>query len=195
MQTGGAFLAGVVRTRRTVKPDRMNGKLIEDQVVKELLELADWAPTHARTEPWRFVVYSGNGVVAFTGRHAELYRENTPQDRFTSQKYQNIKALSGNVSHIIVVWMKRVPNYKIPEIEEVAATAAAIQTLLLAAAAKGIASFWSTGGMTHHPAMREELGLGEDDRVMGLLYLGYSDEAPREGTRSIPITEKTQWIK
>ncbi len=191
----GTYLADVVKTRRTVKPEKMNGKTIDNQVVEELLALADWAPTHARTEPWRFVVYSGDKVGAFTERHAELFRENTPEASFTPQKYEKIKALSENVSHIIVVWMKRVPNHKIPEIEEVAATAAAIQTLLLAATANGIATFWSTGGLTHHPAMRAELGLGEEDRVMGILYMGYSDEEPREGSRSIPVTEKTQWIQ
>jgi len=195
MQTAKGQVAEIIKTRRTVKPDKMNGKLIEDHVVEELLELADWAPTHARTEPWRFVVYSGDRVRSFAERHAELYREHTPGEKFTPQKYQNIKALGENVSHIIVAWMKRVPTHKIPEIEEVAATAAAIQTLLLAAASKGIATFWSTGGLTHHPTMQKELGLGEEDKVMGILYLGYSDEPPREGTRSIPITEKTEWIK
>ncbi len=195
IHAGKEDIAGIIRTRRTVKPDRMNGKLIEDHVVEELLELADWAPTHARTEPWRFVVYSGSRARDFTERHAELYRENTPEASFTPQKQENIRALANNVSHIIIVWMKRVSNHKVPEIEEVAATAAATQNLLLAAASKGIATFWSTGGLTHHPAMGRELGLGEEDKVMGILYLGYSDEPPREGTRSIPLTEKTEWIK
>ena len=76
--------------------------------------------------------------------------------------------------------MKRVPNHKIPEVEEVAAASAAIQNLLLAATAHGVASFWSTGGLTHHPALKQEFNLGEEDIILGIIYLGYSDE-PLQG--------------
>ena len=39
-------VAGVIKKRRTVKPSKMNGKAVTDEQVKQLLELADWAPTH-----------------------------------------------------------------------------------------------------------------------------------------------------
>jgi nitroreductase len=188
-------LAQVIRLRRTTKPDKMNGGIIEDKDIHELLSLADWAPTHARTEPWRFVVYDNSKVRDFTKQHAELYKENTSPEAFTQLKYDNIVNLGNNVSHVIVAWMKRIPNHKIPEIEEVAATAGAIQNLLLGAASKGIAAFWSTSGMAHHPAFRAFLKLEEEDRVMGIIYLGYADQALREGTRMIPLSEKIQWVK
>ena len=63
----------------------------------------------------------------------------------------------------------------IPQIEEISATAAAIENILIGAAAANIASFWSTGGMTHKPAMKEFLGLKDEDIVMGIIYLGYTD--------------------
>lgn len=188
-------LGQIIQRRRTIKPDRMNGRRIGDADVQELLALADWAPTHARTEPWRFIVYGPSATKAFARQHAELFRSHTPEASFTQLKYDNIERLGHNVSHIVVVWMKRIPSHKIPEAEEIAATAAAVQNLLLGATARGIASFWSTGGMTYHPAMKEELGLGDEDRMIGIIYLGYSDEPMSEGTRMIPLSEKTQWVK
>lgn len=185
----------VITRRRTVKPDKMNGRPIDDEIIMDLLRLADWAPTHANTEPWRFVVFSGPAVKKFTQRHADLYRQYTAEASFTEQKFANLARLGEQVSHLIIVWMKRVPNHKIPEIEEVAATSAAIQNLLLAATAQNIVSFWSTGGMTHHAAMREELKLGAEDRVLGMLYLGYSDEPPRAGSRQVPLADKIEWIR
>ena len=188
-------IENVIRTRRTVKPDKMNGKQIPDESIMELLTLADAAPTHAKTEPWRFVVYSGEKVRQFAKQHAELFKQHTPEASFTEQKYNNLVNLGNNCSHIIIVWMKRVPTHKIPEMEEIAAVSAAIQNILLAATAKGIASFWSTGGMTLHPALHHELKLGEEDLILAMLYLGYTDEPFKEPNRLIPLNEKIEWIK
>lgn len=185
----------VIRTRRTVKPDKMNGKKIADETILELLVLADAAPTHAKTEPWRFVVYSGDKVKEFAKKHADLFKEHTPEASFTELKYNNLVNLGNNTSHIIIAWMKRVPTHKIPEVEEIAAVSAAIQNILLGATAKGIATFWSTGGMTLHPALHQELSLGEEDLILAMLYLGYTDEPFKEPSRLIPLQEKIEWIK
>lgn len=42
-------VSGIIKKRRTVKPAKMNGKSVPDEQVKQLLELADWAPTHKDT--------------------------------------------------------------------------------------------------------------------------------------------------
>ena len=191
----GIGLGEVIRRRRTVKPDRMNGRVIPDNVIPELLEAADWAPTHAHTEPWRFIVFDNSMVKVFAKRHADLYRLHTSEGAFTQQKYDNLVKLGDNVSHIIVAWMKRIANHKIPEIEELAATSAAIQNLLLTATSLGIASFWSTGGLTHNPVFKKEFDIGDEDSILGIIYLGYSDEPQKHGNRLIPLTEKVEWRK
>jgi len=188
-------LEEIIRLRRTVKPERMNGRLIADETVNELIAAADWAPTHAKTEPWRFIIFGPQKTKDFVHWHADLVKRISDPATFTQQKYDGIVRLGENVSHILVVWMKRIPNHKIPEIEEVAATAAAVQNLLLSATSKGIASFWSTGGATHRDEFRNDLGLGDEDRVMGILYLGYTDEPFRDGARMIPLSEKVEWRK
>jgi hypothetical protein len=40
--------------------------------------------------------------------------------------------------------------------------------------------------------MKDYLGLGEEDQVIGILYLGYTDEHPA-GKRTIPLEEKISW--
>lgn len=186
-------VSDVIAQRRSIKPADMNGAIIPDEQVRQLLQLADWAPTHARTEPWRFVVYSGSAKQAFCSDHAELYKSNTPEEKFTQAKYENLKKQGDNLSHIIVVYMKRTPGAAIPAAEEIAAVAAATQNFLLGASALGIAALWSTGGMTHNPAMKQYLDLAADDMVMGLLLLGYTDKPHPAGKRSIPMEEKVLW--
>ena len=190
-----ADIGAIIRKRRTVKPDKMNGRVIPDDTVVELLSNADWAPTHARTEPWRFIVIGPTRVKEFTSRHANLYKQHTDPTSFTPEKFSKLVDLGANVSHIIIAWMKRVPTKKIPAIEEISATSAAIQNLLLTATSKGIVSFWSTSGLTHHQALKDEFKLGDEDLVLGIIYLGYSDEPFKEGNRMIPLSEKIEWLR
>jgi nitroreductase len=184
----------IIEKRRTIKPAEMNGRQIPDEQVHQLLELADWAPTHGRTEPWRFVVYGTNKIRQFAEDHAAMYRDNMPAERYKQASFDNLQHAADGASHVVIAYMHRGSNPNIPEIEEVAATACAIQNLLLGATEHGIATFWSTGGMALQPAMKAYLDLREEDRVLAILYLGYSDRPEKEGKRSVPVSEKVKWI-
>ncbi|WP_222166367.1 nitroreductase family protein [Edaphocola aurantiacus] len=186
-------LKQVIEGRRTTKPAQMNGQKISDEDVKEILALADWAPTHARTEPWRFFVLTGDNLQKFCEHHADLYWANTSPETRTETKRDALLNMGSKASHLVISLMRRTPEAKIITEEEYAAVAAATQNILLGATAKGIASFWSTGGMTHHPAMKLYLELKDEDLLMGLLYLGYSDEQ-KEGMRKIPLDDKIIWV-
>ena len=183
----------VISNRRSTKPAALNGKKINDATIKRLLALANWAPTHGSTEPWRFVVYSGDAVKRFCLDHAEMYKQATAADKFMAAKYEKQLHNGDKASHIVLVYMKRGSNPNITVQEEICATAAAVQNILLGAEALGLAVLWSTSGMVMHPAMKEYLALGEGDMMIGMLYMGYTDEAKKEGKRS-PIEEKTTWI-
>jgi nitroreductase len=187
------ILQEIVINRRSSKPTALNGRKIDDQQIRQLLELANWAPTHGLTEPWRFIVYSGEAVRQFCHQQAEQYREITPPDKFATAKYEK-QAHNGDLaSHLIIAYMQRGNNPNIPALEEICATAAATENILLGAEALGIAVLWSTGGTLLQPIMKESLGLGPEDVILGLLYLGYTDDPQRPGKRT-PITEKTKWI-
>jgi nitroreductase len=186
-------LQAIVTERRSIKPAVFNGKKIEDHEIRQLLELANWAPTHGFTEPWRFIVYSGAAVEQFSHRHAELYRQGTTPEKFNPGKYEKQKHNGDKASHLIIAYMQRGDNSNITELEEICATAAAVQNILLGAEALGIAVLWSTGGMVMHPMMKSWLGLRDEDIVIGQLFLGYTDEPARPGRRA-PVEAKTTWI-
>lgn len=183
----------IIQNRRSVKPQAYNGKIIEPASIDKLLRAADWAPTHGLTEPWRFIIFDGKGIQRFCQDHADLYKHNTEPDRFMQASYDKLKNQGNNASHIIAVFSKRGPKANITELEEICATAAAIQNMLLAAEALGIASFWSTGGQTLKPAMKTYFQLREEDQMIGLLYLGYTDQQNPEGRRLTPLEEKVMW--
>jgi len=192
MEDKSAAIIQVIKSRRSVKPAKMNGKKIPDEVMLKILEAGDWAPTHKITEPWRFIVFSDEKVKAFCLEHAELYKNNTSAEKFNIDKYEKLIGNGVNPSHIVIVYMKRSQSVDIPEIEEIAAVSASIQNILLAATAYGAASFWSTGGLTHKPELKTQLGLSPSDKIMGILYLGYTGYS-FEGKRIISLEEKINW--
>jgi nitroreductase len=188
------ILREIVINRRSTKPAALNGIKINDLEINQLLELANWAPTHGLTEPWRFVVFSGEAVRRFCHDHAEMYRQSTPPDKFNPSKYEKQRHNGDMASHLIAVYMKRHPDSNIPALEEICATAAAVENILLGAETLGIAVLWSTGGAIQQPAMKDYLGLGEGDMMIGLLYMGYTDEPVKPGRRS-PAEEKVRWVE
>ncbi|GAA0539087.1 nitroreductase family protein [Chitinophaga japonensis] len=187
-------LAKIITNRRTVKPAGMNGQKIPDETIQQLLALADWAPTHGYTEPWYFIVYSGDKVKQFCADHAELYKAHTPADRFIPGNYEKLQQQGDLASHVIAICMKRGDNPKIPEIEEIAAVSCAVQNMWLGATALQLAAYWGSGGMTYTMAMQAYLGLREQDKVLGFFYLGYADGDLPEGRRIKPLVEKVKWM-
>jgi len=183
-------IATIIQNRRTIKPFMMNGHKIPNGHIAALLELADWAPTHGYTEPWRFVVYETPSEFCLV--HANLYKENTPAAEFNEGTFNNLSQQGDKASHVIIAVMKRGNLPKIPAFEEMAATSCAVQNLLLGATALDMATYWGTGGMALKQPMKDFLGLGDDDQVIGILYLGYADEHPA-GKRTIPLQEKISW--
>jgi nitroreductase len=187
------ILETIITNRRTTKPNLMNGLAIPDEQVHQILNLANWAPTHAHTEPWRFIVYKPTSKQHFCEAHALLYKQYTPQDKFMQATYDKLLHMSDKASHIAIAYMQRGSNPKITALEEVAATSAAIQNMLLGASALNIAAYWGSGGMVMKPEMKAYFNLHEADTILGAIYLGYTNEPSKLGKRLTPIDPKVEW--
>ncbi len=187
-----AQLNHIIRQRRSTKPRRFNGSTIDDETLWQLLENANWAPTHGMTQPWRFFVFTQGGLHRLARFQAALYKQLTPEAEFSLDKYERMKTNLLKSSHVVVLAMARKLE-AIPEVEEIEAVACSVQNMMLTAAAHGISSFWGSGGVTYTDELKEFLGLETGDRCLGYLYLGYSDDPPAAGKRS-PIEEKVTWI-
>lgn len=182
----------LIQARRSVKPRRFNGKPIDDAVVQQILENANWAPNHGKAQPWRFFVFTRGGLNRLAQFQATLYKQQTSEAEFSADKYERMKSNVLKSSHVIVLAMTR-KLAAIPEIEDIEAVACSVQNMMLTATAYGVCSFWGSGGVTYSDELKVFLGLGPGDRCLGYLYLGYSDDPLPEGSRS-PIDEKVMWI-
>lgn len=184
----------LIRLRRSVFPAQYNGDEVDDTIIQQMLENANWAPTHKFTEPWRFVVFKGDGRKKLGAFQAELYKKVTQADgTFSEKKYENLKQKPLTASHIIAIGMRRDPNQSINEVEEIASVACAVQNMYLTAAAHGVGCYWSTGGITYFEGANEFFGLSPQDRLMGYFFVGMPDTWPVTSKRS-NINEKVKWV-
>ena len=184
----------LIQCRRSTKPRCFNGKKIPNDIVWQILENANWAPTHGLTQPWRFKVFTNEGLEKLANFQADLYQQMTAEENFSLEKYTRMKTNILKSSHVVVICMKRQKSEKIPEIEEIEAVACSVQNMSLTATAYGICSFWGSGGVTYTQELKDFLGLGEKDLCLGYLYLGYSDN-PATISRRDPIQDKVEWIE
>ena len=186
----------LIRKRRSIYPPLFSGEKVDDEVIQQMLGNANWAPTHALTEPWRFTVFCDEGLYKLAGFQSELYRKvSTASDSFDEKKYHKLKEKPLLCSHIISIGMKRDPKKKIPEIEEVEATACAVQNMYLTATAYGIGCYWGSGGVTYMEEAKQFFGLEDEDKLLGFLYIGTPKPGKWPEGRRTPITEKVSWVK
>lgn len=189
------LIQDIIAKRRTIKPEQCTGEQIPNEKIWQILECANWAPTHGYTEPWRFYVYAGEQKKRIATDHANLYKKHTPPEKFKQVSYNKLMNRADLTSHIIIYANKRGDNPKIPAIEEIQSTAMAVQNMQLCAHAMGYAAYIHSGGMTFHPALKDYLGLSKEDQVLGFLYIGVpQEELVLKGRRITPIQEKVKWL-
>jgi nitroreductase len=165
---------------------------VSDLIIRELLENANWAPTHGLTEPWRFTVFLGNARNELAEFLADTYQSITTPETFKPNKHTGMKENVLSAPVVIAIGMKRQESRKISELDEIQAVACAVQNIHLTAASHGLGGFWSTNIAACSEPMRDFLGLSGEDRALGLFYLGYPDGPWPTGQRN-PIEEKVCW--
>jgi nitroreductase len=184
----------LIRNRRSIFPVQYRkGARIPKEIIEQLLENANWAPTHGRTEPWRFTVFSGAGLQKLADFQAALYQEYAGS-KFDETKYRKLQETPLLASHVISIGMKRDPNGRIPEIEEIEAVACAVQNMHLTATAYGLGAYWTSGGVTNYEQAKTFFNLGENDKLLGFFYIGYIAKPAAAGTRK-PIVDKVVWVE
>jgi nitroreductase len=175
-------------TRRSV-PKVLPEPAPDRETIRRLLRAAVRAPTHHLTEPWRFIVLTGDALKQL----GEAWARGTEREGKDPSGVAE-KALRAPV----VICVVEHPKHHLPkvqEIEEHHAVGAALQNILLAAHDMGLGAMLRTGPAAHIDEVRAYLGLERNELIAGFIYLGYPDPAAPERplTRRTDPEELTQW--
>ena len=141
-----------IRTRRTHKA--YGAEPVPPETLEQLFELARWAPNHHVTNPWRFRVVGPESL-------ARLKEAAGPE-----------AAAKLDRAPTLVVASVVVTGDPIQDEEDLCAAAVAAYIVLLGAHARGLGGYWRTPEVLRRPEGRAAVGVGEGERVLGLLHLG-----------------------
>ena len=184
----------IIKKRSAVYPKFYNEETISKEVLLELLDLANRAPSHKKTEPWRFGVFhseeSRNRLADFL---ANDYKMQNTQGGFSEFKYNKILKKPMQSGVVLSVIMQRDPEERVPEWEEIAAVAMAVQNIWLACTSKKIGCYWSSpSAMTQRAVSFLDLKAGE--RCLGLIYMGKVDALIDKDREIGSLEKKIYWM-
>ncbi len=172
----------VIYGRRSVR--EYSDKKIDDDVIKEILDAAMWAPSGVNIQPWYYVVIkSKEGLEKITELMEEVAIKNKShlEERFSKypdviKNTLNFIAKLGNAPTVILVFRdKKDYSYALPDDGVVQSISASVENLILSAYDHGISSCWMTA--PHQANMGEvfrEKFAENHGKLVCMLTLGYA---------------------
>ncbi|MBT8083479.1 MAG: nitroreductase [Gammaproteobacteria bacterium] len=170
--------ARVLRGRRTV--DQYLQTKVPDELVREAIEVATWAPNHYVSEPWRFILPGSETVERIIALNAEMVAASKTPDHG-----EHKRRVWQEKPGWLVVTCRRSDD-ALREREDYAACCAAIQNLTLYLWKAGVGSKWTTGAVTRDPRFFDIIGSDADaEFVVGMLWYGYPKVTPTQSRRPL----------
>ena len=142
----------------------------DDKQLRLILKTALSAPDHGRLHPYRFISIRGDARHRLSEVFGKATLQREPDVDPAYLHKQKEKPLRSPL--IVVVVASLIESPKIPEIEQMLSAGAAAHNVLLAADALGFGSIWLTGANAYDDYVRAELGVEQDERIIGFIYLG-----------------------
>lgn len=168
-------LMGRQGTVRHFKPDPVSGEELE-----KVLQAARWAPSGANTQPWDFIVIKNPKLKE---KIAHIFVESQQRAKKEDKKFpygadEELRRRFTDPPILIVVcadtrFMKAYPKVGYREQILNASMGAAIQNMVLAANALGLALSWGTVDTLSRDKLRKLLGVPTRIRILEVLQLGY----------------------
>ena len=181
----------MLATRRSVKAQNLAAPGPSADQLETILTIAARVPDHKKLVPWRFIVIEGDAreklgeVVAEACVAAET---ETPSDvRLQTERGRFMRA------PVVVAVVSRTVRSVVPEWEQILSAGAACFNLCLAANAMGFGTSWITEWVAFNDKVCGALGLAENERIAGFIYVGTASEPPEDRDRPNLADIVTRW--
>ena len=170
--------AEVIRGRRTINLFLQTP--VPDELVRDAIEAATWAPNHHVTEPWHFYRLGRRTVERCLDLCVDIVTANKGPEiaRFKREKWSEKPGW-------LVVTCRRSED-ELLQREDYAACAAATQNLMLYLWKAGVGSKWTTGDITRDARFFDIVGIDPDqESVVGLVWYGYPKLTPTQSRKAV----------
>jgi len=173
--------------RRSMGLSRLKDDAVPRELIEQMLEAANWAPSHGDTEPWRFTVFMGEGRAALAQIFGRAMKEpeSARKRAFAAPVWISIGMAPARRAD---------GSLKMSVEEELMAVACAVQNLHLMAHALGLTGMWHSKGPSVDLAVAGGLGLDAPDRLLGFFMCGWPAGEWLSSERG-PLAEKVRWVE
>lgn len=177
-----------IRHRRSVRA--YDGRPVDRAILERLIAAAGEAPSNSNGQPWHFHVTTGRTrdavveVTALSTVHLQEYLDMLPTDQL--EYAERFFASLGNAPVVVVVSVP-VPEEEIGRINDFVSTGCAIENLMLAAQAEGLACCNISFAFWVRDRLAELLGVDEDREIISMILVGYAAETPPDPGRRTDI--------
>ncbi len=171
-----------------VSVSRVGGSAPSTEALRNIFSAALRAPDHAGLRPWRYLKVAGEQREKLGELFVSAKLQDDPQlDQAAIEKLKS-KPLRAPLVVIVIAVIQDHP--KVPEFEQILSAGASAQNVLRAAHMQGIGAMWRTGSMTYHAKVREGLGVADNEKIIGFIYLGEIEGK----TRLLPEMNISQYV-
>lgn len=188
--------------RRSIR--KFSSRPIDERDLLELMDSAARAPSSKNSQPWKYVIVTGNSKNEMLDAYRRgLAREGSRDDCPPQWKqYLAAAAHTGDIMEQAPVTVLAVNplgrgmdapqtlEERVLEICSIQSISASIQNLLLAATDKGIGSLWICDIYFAYPEL--SAWLGEEGQLVAAVALGYPGESPAPRPRK-PLEDILRW--
>ncbi|HZT47692.1 MAG TPA: nitroreductase [Hyphomicrobiaceae bacterium] len=178
--------------RRSVKPAMLAEPGPSPDQLQRILTAAARVPDHKKLEPWRFVVFEGEARAAF-GRVLSDACAAEEKERPSAARLETERTRLMRAPTVVAVISRVTPNPAAPEWEQVLSCGAVCFNMCLAANALGFGTCWITEWYSYSPAVRARLGLADNERLAGFVYIGTARERQPDRDRPDLARIVTRW--
>jgi nitroreductase len=179
-------------TRRSSKPAMLATPGPSAAELETILTAATRVPDHKKLVPWRFVVFEGEARARFGEVLAEACKvEETEPPSPMRLETERRRLMRAPVVVAVISRVKAVPGA--PEWEQVLSCGAACFNLCLAANALGFGTCWITEWYAYSPGVRKALGLADNERIAGFVYIGTATEQQPDRERPVLAQIVSRW--
>jgi nitroreductase len=173
-----------IKTRRSI--GKVKDIAVPAELIEKILEAGTYAPSHYRTEPWRFFVISGESRKKLGEVLEEITRTDSA-DLAPDELHRKAEKARNNPLRapvIIAVGVEPSDKKNVMVKEEYAAVSSAIQNMLLTVHVLGLGAIWRTGAVAYHQKVKDFFGLSAKGEMAGFIYVGYPDIEPKAVKRT-----------
>lgn len=190
----------VIKNRRAIRKYRPDAVSRAD--IMKILDAANWAPSAMNLQQWDFIVVSKNAIKSLGDHYKAIVDDFTrdwakPQDttQLSREEFLSFAATYGDAPHVIVVLTDKSndPDFQRANLES---ASAAMENMLLAAAALGLGTCWMTGPLRKEKILRRLLEVPDNKEIVAVTPLGYPAVVTKPLPRRDPdLTKKVRWLE